>query len=36
MKNVFLYKNIKQSKINKYTLTVIIIRFSQVFNLRKI
>jgi hypothetical protein len=36
MKDIFLHRNTRQSKINKHALTVIIIQFNQVFNLHKI
>ncbi len=36
MKDILLYRDIKQSKINKHALTAMIIRFSHVFNLHKI
>ncbi len=36
MKDVLLYENIRQSKINKHALTAMITRFSQAFSLRKI
>ncbi len=36
MKDILLYKGIKQSKINKHALTAMIIRFSHVFSLHKI
>ncbi len=36
MKDILLYRDIKQSKINKHALTAMITRFSHVFNLHKI
>ena len=36
MKNILLYRDIKQSKINKHALTVMITWFNHVFNLCKI
>jgi len=36
MKNILLHRDTRQSKINKHALTVMITRFSHVFNLRKI
>ena len=36
MKDILLYRNTRQSKINKHALTVMITWFNHVFNLRKI
>ncbi len=36
MKDIFLYRDTRQSKINKHALTAMITRFSHVFSLRKI